>query len=470
MDLKKILKNASYLFFSDVVIKLISALVTILIARYLGATDYGMLSLALAFSFITAYFTDLGSTHTFMREATKKNADIARLVSSIFKVKICLAFMTSVAAYIIIEMFYTDIHFKNIMYCIVFPVIFGTVLQGTSIAYFQATEKMKITAYIRITTSLVTSSILGCAFIFKWSLNIIAPLYGLSSILAGIIGISILIKEIGITNGWDSNIVTGLFSFTINGLIYMILPQMGPIILEKVSTFQDVGYFSAAYRIPALLYQVPGVVAAAFYPKLFLYGNSKELDEHYKLNKLELKVMSFLGLLMALPFTLHSEWWINMLLGENWSAAAPVLSILIVMVIMQSINYPLADHLTTIGRQRYRAVVMLIALITGVTLYGVLGSKFGVVGGAYAAVSIEIIVFLSFLMLINKGIQLFLFGAGINIFSFSVTYFLFNKVIVFGNHIIHMVFSGLIYMLLVILIDKKLQQSIFMLIRKRGIL
>lgn len=44
----------------------------------------------------------------------------------------------------------------------------------------------------------------------------------------------------------------------------MLLPQLGPIILEKVSTYEQVGFFGAASKIPAVLYQIPGVIAAAF--------------------------------------------------------------------------------------------------------------------------------------------------------------------------------------------------------------
>ncbi|WP_064220700.1 oligosaccharide flippase family protein [Anoxybacillus flavithermus] len=58
-----ILKNATYLFISNVILRLFSALTTIMVARYLGANDYGILSLALAISNIAGYFTDMGLSH-----------------------------------------------------------------------------------------------------------------------------------------------------------------------------------------------------------------------------------------------------------------------------------------------------------------------------------------------------------------------------------------------------------------------
>lgn len=86
-----------------------------------------------------------------------------------------------------------------------------------------------------------------------------------------------------------------LLSFTINGIIVMMIPQLGPIILEKVLTTTEVGNFSAAFKIPSVLYQFPGIVATAFYPKLFSLGNSGELSEHRKICGFELKIMGTLG-------------------------------------------------------------------------------------------------------------------------------------------------------------------------------
>ena len=55
------------------------------------------------------------------------------------------------------------------------------------------------------------------------------------------------------------------------------------------------------------------------------------------------------------------------------------------MVILQSINYPLADNLTTIGQQWKRATTMTIGLVVAIIGYIVLGSKYGMMGAAAAA-------------------------------------------------------------------------------------
>lgn len=45
----------------------------------------------------------------------------------------------------------------------------------------------------------------------------------------------------------------------------MSTPQLAPILLNYTLPLSMVGVFAVAYRMPAALYQVPGVIAGAFF-------------------------------------------------------------------------------------------------------------------------------------------------------------------------------------------------------------
>ena len=95
---KTILENATYLFVGNFVVRLLTALATIFVARYLGAEQYGALSVGLAFGAVAGYFTDLGLTHTLIREGTKPNSDIKSLLGGAFKLRILFAATTTVVS------------------------------------------------------------------------------------------------------------------------------------------------------------------------------------------------------------------------------------------------------------------------------------------------------------------------------------------------------------------------------------
>ncbi|QSB49338.1 flippase [Parageobacillus toebii] len=423
MRISLVFKNASYLFTSNVLIRLINSLATILVARYLGAYDFGVLNIALAFAFIASFFTDMGLSNTVMREATKPNANISELVSSYLKVRCIFALLTLVVFIFVINVLYNDPYLINFVCWLVIPTIFGSALQNIGSIYFQAIQEMKYTALIRGVSGLITSSTLILFIILKLPFSWLAPIYGISSILGGIFSIFIVTRRVYIFNGWNKAILNNLANFTIGGIAVIILPQLGPIILEKSTNLKEVGYFAAAYKIPSVLYSIPGVIAAAFYPLLFKYGNNKEFSKHEKLSIIQLKFMSALGIIMALPFLVYPEFWVRLLFGENWLPTSPALSILSLMVILQSINYPLADALTTKGRQFYRTVVMIAGVFLGSILYFILGRQWGSVGGACAAVLIEVVLLIGFTSLnFNSGRKILELGTKYNLFSAFLTY------------------------------------------------
>lgn len=88
--LKTVIYNVMYLFFGNVFTKLLAAVATILYARFSGASEYGILSVALAFAAIVSYFTDAGISQTTIREGTKPDADISSIMFAYTKIRLFL--------------------------------------------------------------------------------------------------------------------------------------------------------------------------------------------------------------------------------------------------------------------------------------------------------------------------------------------------------------------------------------------
>lgn len=458
MNRRKIFLNAIYLFASNVFVRFISALAAILVARYLGAHDYGLLGVALTFAAVAGYFTDMGLTHTLIREATKPEANIKELMSSFFRTRLMLAGIITILSIVLIRQLYADEYLRYVLYWVVLPTIWGAALQGVGAVYFQIIQQMQYTALIRGFSGIITAGALFLGIIFQWPLDHLAPIYGISSIIGGCISFLMAISRLGWLEGWNPSILKGLVSFTIGGFIVMLLPQLGPLLLERVTDLKQVGYFVAAYRIPSVLYQVPGTIAAAFYPVLFEYGNRKMKKEHDKLVKLELKVMSALGVMMALPFFIYPEWWIYLLFGREWVEAVPVLWMLSIVVILQSMNYPLADALTTWGWQKYRTRVLMIALIIGALLYLAAGMRWGALGGAIAAIVAECVLIMGFATFAPSGWRLLFVGTWRNLI---VLFLVFGFAIFIKRYypypLLNMTLIGLFYIGVLLIIDRSLR-------------
>ncbi|ABS24132.1 MULTISPECIES: flippase [Bacillus cereus group] len=467
MKTNKILKNASYLFVGNIIVRFVLAIATILFARYVSPHDYGMFTAALAVSAVICYFTDAGLTHTFMREGTKQNANISELISSYLRVRFILAVIISILFAIFAQFFYDNAYLRAMVYLVVLPTMFGATLQGVGMAYFQVTERMQFTAIISVLQGVTAAVALLLGMSFKWSLMMVAAMYGASSLVTGLIAFIMVTRYTTIHKGWDPGILDQLLVFTINGIIIMLLPQLGPIILEKVSTLKQVGFFGAASKIPAVLYQIPGVIAAAFYPKLFAFGNEKNVEEHRKLSHFELKLMSFLGMGISIPFIADPNFWIVSLLGEEYAPAGNALAILAFMVILQSINYPLADNLTTIGQQWKRTLTMAIGLVVAIISYIVLGSKFGMMGAATSAILTEVTLLIGFTLFIHKGIELLFKGILFNSLAFAISYCAYRMIFVTLPSLVALILTGLLFGMIGLVIDPQIRKLILEFVNKK---
>ncbi|MGR3766070.1 flippase [Rossellomorea sp. NS-SX7] len=457
---KSIIKNVFYLFGSNVMVRLLSAAATILVARYLGAEEYGILSVALAFSSIAGYFTDLGLTHTLIREGTKKESNHDSVVSSFFIVRIALAVFTILLSIIIIQVFYDNEQLKSILYIVLIPTVAGATLQGLGAGYFQLIEEMKFTAVIRSITGLTTASALFLGMFFSWPIEVIAPIYGGANVVSGIVALILVKNRIKLFSGWHRGILDNLGSFMLSGVTVLALQQMGPIILEKVSTLKEAGFFSAAFRIPVVLYQLPGIVAMAFFPVLFRMGNNKDWDGHFKLSITQIKLMTFLGLVMAAPLFFYSHYLIELLLGSGWEKAGEALRILSIMIFLQSINYPLADALTTRGQQTRRTLIQLFVVLIGIAAYVVLGGMYGSLGGAYASIVTEGVMLIMFSLFLNRGLKIILKGILLNMAALIVTLSIFLLIYKHVPSILGMFILELILIVSMITADKQLKEYI----------
>ncbi|HFR4149638.1 MULTISPECIES: oligosaccharide flippase family protein [Bacillus] len=467
MKTNKILKNASYLFVGNITVRFVLAIATIFFARYVSPSDYGMFTTALAVSAVICYFTDAGLTHTFMREGTRSDANISVLISSYLRIRLILAIVISVLFAIFAQFFYPDAYLRAMVYWVVLPTMFGATLQGVGMAYFQVTERMQFTAIISVLQGVTAAAALLLGMSFQWSLMMVAAMYGVSSLVTGVIAFIMTIRYTRVHKGWDKGILDQLLIFTINGIIIMLLPQLGPIILEKVSTYKQVGFFGAASKIPAVLYQIPGVIAAAFYPRLFAFGNEKNIEEHRKLSSFELKLMSFLGMGISIPFIADPSFWIVSLLGEKYAPAGDALAILAFMVILQSINYPLADNLTTIGQQWKRATTMTIGLVVAIIGYIVLGSKYGMMGAAAAAIITEITLLIGFTLFIRKGMQLLVKGIIFNSLAFIISYGIYRIALINLPPLVALTLTGILYGIIGIVIDPQIRGFVLGFIKQK---
>ncbi|MDP4552608.1 oligosaccharide flippase family protein [Alkalihalobacillus macyae] len=393
--------NVIHMFYSTILSSVFNALALIILANYLESRSYGLLSVALAFAMIMSYFTDSGLSEIVLREGSKRKTSIQSVISSYIKIRMLLLGITFIIGFIVIHLTNNNEELIQTAYYLVIPMVMGVAMQGIGTTYFQLVERMQFAGFIRMLSSIFLISTIVIGMAMSLHPYVISFLYGFSYFLAGLCAIILVHRHIKINfkSIFHKGLLFQLWSFLLSGLLFVILPQLGPIILEKTVTLKQVGFFAVAYRIPQALNQLPNVVAGAFFPVLFRYYNHHQLDKHLSLNILQVKIMALIGIGVAIPFYYMSSLIIQLLFGEEWMFAAGLLKVLSLMLIFQSMGIALADGLTSLGRQNKRTLIQSISVLAGIFLYFFMSKSIGVVGASYAGVLIEAIALFGFWLL-----------------------------------------------------------------------
>ncbi|TKD70797.1 oligosaccharide flippase family protein [Pseudalkalibacillus hwajinpoensis] len=462
--------NILHLFYSTALASALNAGALIVLASYLKSSNYGMFSVALAFAMIMAYFTDAGLSKIVLREGSKEKADIPVVMSSYIKLRVILLIATFVVGFIIIQSLHSeDAMLLKTSYFLIIPFVIGVSMQSIASTYFQLVEKMQFSGIIRITSSILLVLSITLGMFFNWHPYIVYSAYGLSYLISGLMGIFLVLKytKIPVRCSFHKGLFDQLLSFTVTGLLFVILPQLGPILLEKTVSLAEVGLFAVAYRIPQALLQLPFIVAGAFYPVLFRYYNSNHIEDHESLNMLQMKVMGLVGMAMTVPLYYFATPIIELLFGAEWVSAASLLKIISIVLFLQGITIALADGLTTRARQTQRMIVQSLAVVGAAIFYWTLSQSFGLIGAAWACILIEVVAFVGFWVVAPNRTFI-----GKRMIPFII--------ILLGSLVLcDVVFSSLPFLAagvqytiigIYILLDKQLNQSLFSYLSKKGII
>ena len=170
---------------------------------------------------------------------------------------------------------------------------------------------------------------------------------------------------------------------------------------------------------------------------------------------------------ISIPFIADPSFWIVTLLGEKYAPAGNALAILAFMVILQSINYPLADNLTTAGQQWKRATTMAIGLAVAIISYIILGSQFGMMGAAVAAILTEITLLIGFSLFVRKGFSLLFKGIIFNTLAFIISYAIYHTVLISLPPLVALVLTGILYGIIGLAIDPQIRGLILGFVNKK---
>ena len=385
--------DAAWILLGNAGARIISGAFTVLIARFIGVENYGVFVLALVTSAVAAQVADFGLQQTYMKAIAANRSRSIDLLAGVFWLRI-LAATVSIVLLVALGWILLEPSYFFPVVAMAIPLVFGVSLFNMGQGYDLAHNRMRSAAVGRVSNTIVIVAvtllpIYLSRFEHEMALTVSAA-YGVGSLMAGAVYLRILeFRAIFSREAFRaaSALTVGVAGFFWTGLLYLLTPQLPLLMLQSFPGVAVLGVFAIAYRLPLVLYMLPGSIAQSFYPKLF--RTVTEDGEYERLVRFETVCLVALGGALAVTLDALSPFILNFLVKDSAQAveAGLYLSWLAWLLLFQAFAQPLSHVLMTSGYQAVRALIQVVIFFLAAI-------------GYYLALSVSSLILLCYLMLV----------------------------------------------------------------------
>ena len=384
-----ILRNFSFLTAAHLVEKLITFIIVIILARYLGVENYGVYALALSFVGLFGNLFDGGLNLLLMREMSKENTDRPKLFGHVLAGKIFLGFIILVVIILLaIALGYQQTVLLSI---IIYGVsMFFLSFSNTFRSIFIAMGRTEFEGLLLVLNRLL---LLGGIILFA-ILSIKIPWIITAHLIAVVIVVILgayLCKKFFFAPLWNRDYqgIKKLFKeaipFAIGAIMGEIFFNIDNVMLSKMVGMESVGYYNAAYKLSFSGMLFANTLTLVTYP-YFSRMWTEDKDNVFKMFNGILKALIVISVAFALSASILSENIIALVFGEQYRNSVVLFNILVWSVPPLYIMHLTGRALEAIGEQRFTANTMLISVAINILLNFILILKYGAAGASIATV------------------------------------------------------------------------------------
>lgn len=386
---RRIAKNTTVLFVSQIITYVIGFFITIYTVRYLSVEGFGTLSTALALTGIFVVFTDLGLGTLTVREVARDKSLTRKYVGNTTVMKLILSvftfFLTIATVYIIGYPEQTI----NVIYIITISFIFNA-FSGIFYAIFQSYEKMEYQSVATILNSVVM--LIGTLLAIYFKLDVIA--FALVYLIAN--GVNLIynfviytwkfyLPKIEVDLAFWKPTIKEALPLSITSIFAIIVFRVDTVMLSIMKGTVAVGFYNAAYRLMEALIFFPAVYTTSIFPFFSsLYVSSqKPLKSAYEKS---FKYLTILSLPISVGTTLLADQIILLIFKTAYTPSILTLQIVIWILPFTFINYILGSLLTSMNKQYTVMKITIACLVLNVGLNLILIPIYSYLGAAFVTV------------------------------------------------------------------------------------
>ncbi len=387
MNFGKVFNNAKWIILCKIIQSALQFVVGMLCARYLGPSNYGLISYAASISAFAIPIMRLGFNATLVHElveAPEKEGEImgTSLAMNIISSVIC---MGGVSAFV---MFVNAGEKETLLVCVLYSLsLFFAAIEMIQY-WFQYKMQSKYSSIIMLVSYIVVS--VYRIFLLVTSKNV----YWFAvthSIEYGIIGITLVFLYMKKYKGrfsFSFSAAKSMFSrskhYILSSLMVVVFQNTDHIMLTTMISDEENGFYTAAITTAGVVQFVYTAIIDSFRP-MILSSKKENATDYKKLISMLYCIIIYAALAQSLVFSVFSKLIISVLYGESYMACVPVLRILIWFIAFSHMGTVRNVWILAEQKQKYLWIINFSGAVFNIIFNAVMIPYWGACGAAFAS-------------------------------------------------------------------------------------
>lgn len=393
MEGNKIFKNATWIIVCRIIQAVLSVLVTMFSARYLGPSGYGLINYAASIVAFVAPIMHLGLSSTLVQEVVNAPEKEGETMGTALTMSFTSSFfcILGVVAFTLVA---NPGEKDTLIVCALYSVLL--IFQSIDLLqyWFQAKLKSKYTSIIMLVAYAVTSIYKIVLLITGKSIYWFALAQAIDYLVIAV-GLMISYYKVGeekLSFSWAA--VKRLFDkskfYILSNLMITIFAQTDRIMLKIMCGDEATGFYSAAVTCATMASFVFAAIIDSFRPSIFEKKKDATKEEYEKSVAGLYSIIIYLSLIQCVAITLFAPWIIQILYGAEYAPTVSALQLTVWYTTFSYVGSARNVWILAEGQQKHLWILNLAGAVMNVVLNFIFIPLWGILGAAFASLVTQI--------------------------------------------------------------------------------
>ena len=386
---QKVFQNVCWAVLGKVVNIICGLLVGILVARYLGPENFGLMNYVISYVTLFSILASFGLDSIEVRELSKSGAAEETIMGSAFAIRLIFAVMTVLLILITLWRFESDAFTFSMVMVYSLSLIFSAL--NIIRNYFTAIMLNEYVVKTEISRALIGSGIKVLLLLNQCSLSWFVVASTLDFALVGSGYLYSYRKNGGVIRAWHVDVSTvrmllwESFPLLLSVTAAVVYQKINVVMIRNMMDDASVGQFSVAERITELAVFAPIMIAQTVTP-LMVQAQQDDPERYAQKRQQFMDVMVWGSIVVALAMFVLAAPTIRILFGLNYVSAIPALQIMVWKAVFSGLMTASGQLIIIQNIQHYAVVRNILGCVVCVTLNFLLIPVWGLAGSAVSAV------------------------------------------------------------------------------------